>query len=152
MIPERVIPRDLLPRDTAIITGGVEPPRLVTFEKWVFPPSDHVPFDLVDVRTVPAGTTVEYEVIASDFARGVVRWFGNEVTTATDYAFIRWTLLANGNPIVPVIDAIESRGLINDPDPLVIHLRSNTTLSVRIENTGVAAVVGVKTRLKGWLY
>lgn len=146
------VPVDLIPGQAVIFPrSGPEPPRVVTFLPYAFPPADAVHIDVVDVQTVGAGASVFIPIVNTGTANAVFRWFGNEASVAAGYVDLRWTILINGVPKQPYNIMRESRGLINDPDPVLILVGQSQVVEVRVDNLG-AAGLEAKTRLKGWVF
>lgn len=146
------VPSDLVPGMPILAqVGGPEPPRLVDFLPYAFPPAYAVPIDVVDVQTVGAGVSVFIPIINTGANKAVLRWFGNESTLATGYVDLRWTILRNGIAIEPYNTMRESRGLISDPDPILVVISQGMVIQVRVDNLG-AGGLEAKTRLKGWIF
>jgi hypothetical protein len=146
------IPADLIPGSPQLIAaGGVEPPRVIDFLNHAFPPPWSVPIDVVDVQTVNAGTSALINIVNTGVNKAVLRWFGNESTIPAGYADLRWTILRNGIAIEPYNLMRESRGLVSDPDPVMILLGQGQLIQVRVDNLGIGNLEA-KTRLKGWVF
>lgn len=146
------VPSDLIPGQSVLIPrGGPEAPRVVDFLPWAFPPEYAVHFDVVDVQTVGAGASATINIVNTGVNRAIIRWFGNESTLSTGYADLRWTILLNGVAKEPYNLMRESRGLISDPDPVLIQLGQGILVQVRVDNVGVAGLEA-KTRVKGWVF
>lgn len=150
------VPHDLVHRPVKLesipVRKGEEIPKLIDFLPHAFPPTESIPIDVVDVQTVAAATTVTIAIVNTLSNRAVLRFFGNESTAAPGYADLRWTIVVNGKPYWPYVAMRESRGLISNPDPIVIVLPKSTVVQVQVQNLAAAANWEAKTRLKGWLW
>lgn len=147
----RPIPHDLIPRETPLGVYQGKTVQTIDFLAHAFPPLGSVPFDVVDVQNILPGATGTFTVINTGTNKAVIRWFGNEAVVAADYAGLLWTLFLNGIPWQPYVNMRESRGIISDPDPILIPIPLNTVVTISIINNNVGAS-DVKTRVKGWLY
>lgn len=146
------VPHDMVPGVPVLVQpGGAEPPRTVDFLPYAFPPAYSVPIDVVDVQTVVAGASATIPIINTGASQAVLRWFGNESTLAAGYTDLRWTILRNGIAIEPYNVMRESRGLISDPDPILVVIQKGMLIEVRVDNLG-AGNLEAKTRLKGWIF
>ena len=145
------VPQDLIPGTTVLTQADAQPPRTVDFLSYAFPPAYSVPIDVVNVQTVGAGASVLIPIINTGANQMVIRWFGNEATLTAGYTDLRWTILRNGIALEPYNTMRESRGLISDPDPILVIIGRNTIIEVRVDNIG-AGGLEAKTRLKGWIF
>ena len=153
MPPKNPPPFDAIKRPFELLPVGGGPPVTVNFEPWVFPPVDRfIPFDVVDVRTVNFGVTVDVDVLNTQAANAVIRWFGNETTVALGINDIRWSILISGVGYQPYVNMQLTRGFIDNPDPIIIRIPQNRLVQVRIVNSSGASNWEVRTRIKGWLY
>jgi len=147
----RGIPHDMIRSDTPLYGAQQEAPRTIDFLPYVFPPENFVPFDVVDLQTVGAASTVTVTIFNATNAYAVIRWFANETTTATDISNIRWTILVGGTAYQPYNAMVLSRGTVDNPDPIIIRVRPNVAVTVNIQNVGGVGIE-TRTRVKGWFY
>lgn len=148
------IPHDLVHRPVPLSPmhqPGGEPPRTVTFEPWVFPPVNAQFFDVVNSTSVAGGTTSAIPIASTEAKEGVIRYLGNETPSSADYAFLTWTLLFNGSGVYPWVNMTQSRGLLANPDPVLIFVPRQTVVTVNVSNSAGVAINAL-TRIKGWLY
>lgn len=149
VLPPRIAPAQR-PEFPVVPKEGV--PWLVVFQPWTFPPENSVAVDVVDVQNVAAGATVTIPILSTGTGRGVLRFFGNESPAASGYVDLRWTIRLNQRPLAPYVSMRESRGLISDPDPIVIVLGKSIIVDVQVANLSGVAAWDAKTRLKGWVW
>ena len=120
-----------------------------------FPPASHLEI-YVGAKITLAASASRSEIINFQLAPGmigVIRFFGNSITNASDVEFVQFSVLLNGTPIAGWSNFVGVRSpSISSPVPVVIPLFPASVISVVATNTSAAAIVGVAAALRGWMW
>lgn len=142
-----------LERQIKILSSSID--RFLNYISYEIPPPDAKPIDIapepVNVGIGERKTIIEYTV-TKDHA--VIRWFGQSLSDASGYDYVKWSIFKNGAPFYPYVDFVGEFSSIVDNELMEIvpiKLKKNDTIKVVVENpTTSSSVYGVTARVKGW--
>lgn len=82
---------------------------------------------------------------------GVIRFFGNSITNASDVEFVEFSVLVNGSPVAGWANFVGIRSpAVSSLIPVVIPLTPSSRIEVVATNTSASAISGVAAVLRGW--
>jgi hypothetical protein len=101
--------------------------------------------------TFTDGTTTLSFTMA-DGMMGVVKEFGQDAVSPTDWDSLAWRLTVNGTPIFPWNNVSCQVGSMVDPRPVQIILRPGDTIALQVRNSSGADITNVGGWLYGWMW
>ena len=124
--------------------------------RWIeSPPPWGIFFDKA-LQVTLAASAVRTEIVAWQNQAGfigVLRWFANDVGSASDAQYVAFTLLRDLQSVPGYFGIIGKKASsISSPDPLVVPLYPGTRIAVVATNTLASAIQNVSARIKGWVW